>query len=99
MTSINLSEFVSNKSQVISGASTISTTRDGLNALSSANGLAIGRVYLITDESRLAIATSQSSYETFVKETEVGNIISKNITVGTSAPSSPQIGDLWVDTN
>ena len=67
-------------------------TRANLDALAGSSGLLSGQVYLITDESRIAIATSTSAYETFVK----GGV---KITVGTTSPSTPAIGDIWIDTN
>jgi hypothetical protein len=29
----------------------------------------------------------------------LGSIASRNITIGTTAPASPAVGDIWVDTN
>lgn len=68
-------------------------TRLALDTLASGSGLLTGQVYVITDEfGRIAVATSTSTYDTFV-------LGSTRVTVGTTAPSSPTIGDVWVDTN
>lgn len=58
-----------------------------------------GQIYVITDENRLAVALSASTYETYVKESEIGTAAARNLHVGTTAPGSPSTGDLWVDTN
>lgn len=47
-------------------------TRAGIDAAAGANGLVAGEIYFITDESRLAMGTSASTYETFAKESEAG---------------------------
>lgn len=68
-------------------------TRAALNALRSSNGLLTGQIYVITDEAgRLAVATANNEYQTFVEG-------DTKVTVGTSAPGSPAVGDVWVDSN
>lgn len=68
-------------------------TRAALNALAAANGLLVGQIYLISDEAgRIAVATATNAYTTYVQG-------STRIAVGTTAPASPSVGDLWVDTN
>lgn len=47
-------------------------TRAALDALAGAGGLLVGQIYLITDEDRLAVATSVGAYETYAKQSEVG---------------------------
>ncbi len=47
-------------------------TRSQLNALAIKRGLLEGEPLLITDEGRLGIATSTSTYQAFAKEGEVG---------------------------
>lgn len=47
-------------------------TRAALVALASAVGLIPRQLYVITDESRLAIATSTSAFTDFAKLSEVG---------------------------
>lgn len=42
-------------------------TRAALDSLAAASGLLVGEVYLITDESRLAVALTTSTYQTFEK--------------------------------
>lgn len=49
-------------------------TRSALDALAAANNLLVGQVYVITDEDRLAVATSVSTYQTFAKESEVREV-------------------------
>jgi len=46
-------------------------TRDQLNSAASAGNLVQGEPYLITDEDRLAIGLSASSYEDYAKESEI----------------------------
>lgn len=45
-------------------------TRAALTALAAANGLRAGQAYLLTDEARIAVATSVSAFTTFAKENE-----------------------------
>lgn len=67
-------------------------TRAALNALRTASGLTVGQIYVITDEAgRLAIATAVNAYTTYVQG-------DTRVTVASSAPSSPSVGDIWVDT-
>jgi len=47
-------------------------TRAALNALASNSLLVPWQLYVISDESRVAIATSTSTYQTFAKEGEGG---------------------------
>ena len=47
-------------------------TRAALNALASNSLLVPWQLYVISDESRVAIATSTSTYQTFLKEGEGG---------------------------
>lgn len=49
-------------------------TRAALNALASSNSLLVGQIYFITDENRLAIATSASAYESLAKQSESGSV-------------------------
>jgi hypothetical protein len=47
-------------------------TRSALDALATANGLLPGQIYIITDESRIAVALSVNTYETYAKQSEAG---------------------------
>mgnify|MGYP001171502633 CR=1 FL=1 len=47
-------------------------TRAALNALASNSLLVPWQLYVISDESRVAVATSTSTYQTFAKEGEGG---------------------------
>lgn len=47
-------------------------TAAALAALASGSGLLPGQIYLITDQSRLAVALTVSTYETFAKLSESG---------------------------
>lgn len=46
-------------------------TRAALDALASSSGLLAGQIYVLTDEDRIAVALTTSTYETFVRESEV----------------------------
>lgn len=48
------------------------TTRANLNTQAAANGLIAGEPYLITDEGRIAVALTTSTYETCAKASEIG---------------------------
>ena len=43
-------------------------TRADLNTLAAANGLLVGQIYFITDESRIAVATAVGAYQAAIKE-------------------------------
>lgn len=47
-------------------------TRSEINVAAATGALNAGEVYLITDEDRIAIGTSTSTYETYAKESEAG---------------------------
>lgn len=47
-------------------------TRAQLNAAAGASQLKIGEPYLITDENRIAVGLSATTYETYAKESEAG---------------------------
>lgn len=47
-------------------------TRAELNTAAAANQLSAGEVYLITDENRLAVGLTTSTYETYAKASEAG---------------------------
>ncbi len=47
-------------------------TRGALDALAAGNELLTGQIYLITDEDRLAVATSVSTYSALAKASEAG---------------------------
>ena len=47
-------------------------TRAALVALAGTDGLKPGQVYVLTDEGRLAVALTTSTFETFAKESEAG---------------------------
>lgn len=55
-------------------------TRSAFEALAGANLLLPGQVYLLTDEQRLAVALTASTYEAFVKETDFDALESEIIT-------------------
>jgi hypothetical protein len=50
----------------------IRTTKANLDTQASATNLKAGELYLITDENRIAIGLTTSTYETFAKESEAG---------------------------
>jgi hypothetical protein len=47
-------------------------TRAALTTLAGANGLKPGQLYVLTDENRIAVAMSTSTFETYAKESEAG---------------------------
>ena len=47
-------------------------SRANLNTLAVADGLLIGQIYVITDENRLAVATTTRTYQAMAKEGEGG---------------------------
>lgn len=47
-------------------------TRSEINVAAATGALNAGEVYLITDEDRIAIGTSTSTYESYAKESEAG---------------------------
>lgn len=51
-------------------------TRAALNALAASNGLAQSEIYFISDENRIAVGTSVSTYEVFAKVSEAGGGLS-----------------------
>jgi len=64
-------------------------TRAQLNTAASGSNLVQGEPYLITDENRIAVGLSATTYETYAKESEAANIVTD---------TTPQLGgDL--DTN
>lgn len=48
-------------------------TRAALNALGASNSIKPGQVYLVTDEGRLAVGLTASTYEVFAKVSEGGS--------------------------
>ena len=48
-------------------------TRAALNALAASNQLVPWQLYVLSDENRVAIATSTSTYQTFAKQGEGGS--------------------------
>ena len=47
-------------------------TKADLQTLANSSALSTGQIYQLTDEDRIAIATSTSGFETFLKESEAG---------------------------
>lgn len=79
---------VGSDDRVIGAGLGISLTRSALNTLAGSSGIAAGQWYFISDELRMAYGLTTSTYHA-----------EPRLTVGTSGHSSPQTGDLWVDTN
>jgi hypothetical protein len=69
------------------GAAVILKTQAEIDALISVNGISAGAMYLI-DSSRIAIGLTATTIN-----------IMPRITVSTTAPASPQVNDIWIDTN
>lgn len=72
------------------------STRSALNAQAALSGLIAGEPYLITDEDRLAIGTSSTTYETFQKSSEAGGALSSTII---NAPYSSEFSYIATSTN
>lgn len=64
-------------------------TRAALNALASASGLVIGQIYLLTDESRLAIAIAVNAFQTYAKEGEGGGTTNNPAFTGSMTVAGP----------
>lgn len=65
----------------------IRTTKANLDSQASASGLNQGEIYLITDEDRIAIGLSATTYETFAKESEANDgtsVVGVNSQTGTT---------------
>ena len=64
-------------------------TRAALNILAAGSGLLPGQVYIITDEGRIAIATSAAAYQAMAKQSEVqdtrGIVLQTDFTTVSSA--------------
>lgn len=73
----------------------IRTTKANLDSQASASGLNQGEIYLITNEDRIAIGLSSTTYETFAKESEAGGGSSLNINALT-AKTTPVDADITV---
>lgn len=71
-------------------------TRAALDALAASSGLVPWQVYAISDESRLALALTTSTYQTFLKTGEGGGG-GAGYYVGSVAPD-PATYPLWFDT-
>ena len=50
-------------------------TRSGLNTTATASGIVIGQEYLITDENRLAVGLSATTYQDFAKASEGRRVV------------------------
>jgi hypothetical protein len=57
-------------------------TRAGLDALASSGEILPGQVYVLTDEDRIAVGLTSSTYETFAKESEAGGGGGEGVPVG-----------------
>lgn len=72
-------------------------TRAALDALAASSGLVPWQVYAISDESRLALALTTSTYQTFLKTGEGGGGGGAGFYVGPTAPD-PATYPLWLNT-
>lgn len=72
-------------------------TAANLATLASGGGLSAGELYLITDQQRLAVGLTTTTYQTFAKLSEIGGGGgSGSVTVDDIAPSSPSVGAMWL---
>lgn len=71
-------------------------TKAALDALATASGLRVGQIYLITDQARLAVATSLTAYTMFAKTTETGDadplVLATEVTTDAPATGTPATG-------
>lgn len=63
-------------------------SRAEIDAAALVNGLAAGEPYLITDENRIAIGLSPSTFEVFAKFSEIGGSGDLDYGLISSSPSS-----------
>lgn len=63
-------------------------TRAQLESAATGGTLKVGEPYLITDEQRLAVGLSTSTYKAAMREDQV--------VVSTTAPSSPFLNQIWI---
>jgi hypothetical protein len=73
-----------------------SGTRAQLNTAASSNGLLSGEPYFITDENRIAIGASTSTYVDFATLSEI-QAGSSSTYISATTPPSPSSNDLWWD--
>ena len=59
-------------------------TREQLNTAAGSSGLIQGEPYLITDEDRLAVGLSTSTYKGYAKEDELSKVVGINAQTGTT---------------
>lgn len=72
-------------------------TRAALDALAASSGLKPWQIYAISDESRIALALTTSTYQTFLKSGEGGSGGGAGYYVGPTAPD-PATYPLWFNT-
>jgi hypothetical protein len=65
-------------------------TRAQLDSAAGSSALRVGEPYLITDENRLAVGLTTSTYVAAAKSSET-------VTVSATAPTSPTLYQLWLD--
>lgn len=68
-------------------------TKSALDTLASGGNLKVGQLYIVTDTKQIAIATSTTAYDLYIRASEFG------VTVSTTAPSTPYLNQLWLDIN
>lgn len=73
-------------------------TRAQIETAAAANGLAAGEPYLITDEGNIAVATSASVFQTFVKVDGITSIV-RLTQAAYDALSPPDANTLYVVTD
>ena len=72
-----------------------SGTRAGLNSLAAANGLKVGEIYLITDENRIAVGLTTSTYQDFAKLSEAGGSVTGTKVSALPAVTTPAGSDVF----
>jgi hypothetical protein len=70
-------------------------TRAALTALAGSSGLLPGQMYVLTDEARIAVALTTTTFETFAKESEAGGGGGGGDHYSNTAPVDPAATPNW----
>ena len=69
-------------------------TRAQITTAASGNQLLQGELYHVTDEDRIELGTGTGTSVSMAKKSEI-----PKVTVASSPPASPSVGDIWIDTS
>ena len=65
-------------------------TSAAMASLAGSAGLVVDRIYRLTDTKQIAIATSTSTYDLWIRAGEQGFVVSA------TAPAAPYVGQVWL---